>query len=123
MLPRMAAAAWCYQPPTRGRTFGVFGSTSKAEPLAGQNSSLSGRRPDQKPTLSSDGGKLAFMSWRQGGPRVFYLDLATGHQGELSTQPGGYWRPILSRDGSGVICNHGFLEFIPLSSLPRKVWE
>jgi hypothetical protein len=73
--------------------------------------------------LSRDGRKLAFMSRRANNPGVFYKDLVTKKEKELSTDAVCYGS-IFSPDGAGVLCNGSSLQYIPLTGgLPKKIWD
>ena len=79
------------------------------------------------PSLSRDGGKVAFISRANGG-RLFYRDLATGRERELSTG-WGQTAPVFNPDGAGITYlqwqDTGGLKIyaVPLSGLPKTVWD
>jgi len=77
------------------------------------------------PSLSRDGGEMAFVSPRANGERVFYRNLATGRTKELSPDGRVYAGAVFAPDGKGVISAHdGFLAYIPISGgLTRTIWE
>src|ERR1039457_4333357 len=78
------------------------------------------------PSLSRDGGEMAFLSSRANGERGFYRNLATGRAKELSPDgPGSYMGAVFTPDGKGVISAHdGFLVYIPISGgLTKTIWE
>jgi dipeptidyl aminopeptidase/acylaminoacyl peptidase len=84
------------------------------------------------PALSRDGGKVAFVSARANHGRVFYRDLATGQEKELSTDGGSFGSPVFNPEGSGVMCQHFFstssnrnsLDYLPISGgIPKKIWD
>jgi Tol biopolymer transport system component len=54
-------------------------------------------------SLSRDGEKLAFTSKRANRNRLFYRDLATGREKELSTNGYRYGGAFFSSDGSGIM--------------------
>jgi Tol biopolymer transport system component len=56
------------------------------------------------PSLSADGRKLAFLSLRANGIRLFCKDLATGREQEASTEGFRYDTPIFNHDGSKIMC-------------------
>jgi serine/threonine protein kinase len=100
-------------------------ATGKA---AGDASQITeGSYDEQGPSLSKDGGAMAFLSPRANGQRVFYRNLATGRAKELSPDgPGNYTRgAVFAPDGKGVISAHGgFLVYIPVSGgLMKTIWE
>ena len=81
---------------------------------------------EQNPSLSKDGGAMAFLSQRANGQRVFYRNLATGRARELSPDlPGHYTGAVFAPDGKGVISAHdGLLLYIPVSGgLTKTIWE
>ena len=83
-----------------------------------------GSEDEMRPSLARDGRRMAFMSVRANVHRIFYKDLTTGRETELSTDGSNYTSPLFMPDGAGIMCNHGFLEYMPLSGdLPRKIWE
>jgi dipeptidyl aminopeptidase/acylaminoacyl peptidase len=85
-----------------------------------------GSYDEQDPSLSKDGGAMAFLSPRANGQRVFYRNLATGRAKELSPDgPGNYTSAVFTPDGKGVISAHdGFLVYIPVSGgLTKTIWE
>ena len=55
------------------------------------------------PSLSRDGEKVAFTSLRANGIRLFYRDLATGREKELSTDGYRYETPMFNPDGTGIM--------------------
>jgi serine/threonine protein kinase/Tol biopolymer transport system component len=87
------------------------------------------------PSLSRDGGKVAFLSAEDNGIRLFYKDLATGREKELSADGRSYANPVFNPDGTGIMCmlfpdprvafrNRDSLYYLPLSgSLPKKIWD
>jgi hypothetical protein len=80
---------------------------------------------EEQPSLSGDGGKLAFLSWRANGNRLFYRDLATGREKELSADGGNNWHALFTPNGNGVIsARDKSLEYLPLSGgLPKTIWD
>ena len=80
-----------------------------------------------QPSLSQDGGKVAFIS-RANGDRLFYRDLATGRERALSTQ-WGQGAPVFNPDGAAITylqwLDNGGLKIyaVTLSGLPKTVWD
>ena len=80
-----------------------------------------------QPSLSADGGKMAFISRANGG-RLFYRDLATGRERQLSTE-WGQAAPVFNSGGAEVTYlqwqHTGDLKIfaVPLSGLQRMVWD
>jgi serine/threonine protein kinase len=83
-------------------------------------------------TLSADGQKLAFLSNRANGVRLFYKDLTTDHEKELSTEGYRYATPLFNTDGTRVLCVQypsatswrNFVFEIPISGgVSRKIWD
>ncbi len=82
--------------------------------------------------LSRDGKKLSFSSVRMNGVRLFYKDLATARQKEISTEGYRYEAPVFSHDGTRIMCakypspenSRDFIYEIPLSGgVSRKIWD
>jgi Tol biopolymer transport system component len=85
-----------------------------------------GSYDESEPSLSKDGGEMAFISPRANGERVFCRNLATGRAKELSPDgPGSYMGAVFTPDGKGVIsARDGFLVYIPISGgLTKTIWE
>jgi eukaryotic-like serine/threonine-protein kinase len=85
-----------------------------------------------KPSLSADGKKLAFVSLRANGERLFYKDLATGREKEASTEGYRYDTPVFNHDGSKIMCvqypkpdswRDSVFEITILGGFSRKVWD
>ena len=86
-----------------------------------------------RPALSSDGDKLAFLSMRANGQRLFYKDLTSGRpEKEISTDGYRYDTPVFNHDGTRIMCVqypdpkswHNFVCEIPLAGgISRKVWD
>ena len=86
-----------------------------------------------EPLLSKDGEKLAFLSSRANGVRLFYKDLATGLEKEVSTEGYRYETPLFSQDGTKIMCVQypsleswrDFVFEVPVSGggLSKKVWD
>ena len=83
------------------------------------------------PSMSRDGRKMAFTSQRANG-RLFYKDLETGQEKELSRDEHDYGGPVFNRDGTAIICSqnpdprdqHNLMFYVPLSAgLPGKIWD
>jgi TolB protein len=55
----------------------------------------------QSPSWSPDGGKLAYVSWKSGNPRIYELDLTTNRERMLEPVRGAgdYQTPVYSPDG------------------------
>jgi serine/threonine protein kinase/dipeptidyl aminopeptidase/acylaminoacyl peptidase len=90
-----------------------------------------GAAVDESPALSRDGEKIAFISVRVNG-RLFYKDLGTGRETELSADESDYGGPVFNPDGTGIMCwkkpdpkdQHDLMYYLPLSGgLPRKIWD
>jgi Tol biopolymer transport system component len=84
-----------------------------------------GSYDESEPSLSKDGGEMAFISPRANGDRVFYRNLATGRAKELSPDgPGSYMGAVFTPDGKGVIsARDGLLVYIPISGgLTKTIW-
>ena len=84
------------------------------------------------PSLSADGEKLAFLSERANGTRLFYRDLVTGREKEVSTEGYRYGTPVFNHDGTKIMCVQypnaaswrDFIFEVPISGgLSRKVWD
>ena len=77
------------------------------------------------PSLSRDGGEMAFVSMRANVHRVFYKNLATGREKELSTAVGDYFDAVFTPDGTGIIASHdSSVDYIPISGgLPKTIWD
>ena len=84
------------------------------------------------PVLSRDGAKMAFLSPRANSVRLFYKDLKTEREKELSTDGGSYGSPVFNPDGTGVICaqwpdpsaRRASIYYTPFSGgLPRRIWD
>src|SRR5262249_53119345 len=56
------------------------------------------------PSLSQDGHRLAYTSQRINGLRLFYQDLTTGREKELSNEGYRYDAPVFNRDGTKIMC-------------------
>ena len=87
---------------------------------------------EYSPSISRDGLKLAFISDRANGPRLFYKHLAIGREKEVSTEGYRYATPVFNHDGTEILCMqypharswHDFIFEVPLSGgVPRKVWD
>jgi hypothetical protein len=87
---------------------------------------------EDNPSLSADGKKLAFLSLRANGQRLFYKDLATGREQEASTEGSRYDTPVFNHDGSKIMCVQylrpdswrDFVFEITISGgFSRKVWD
>jgi Tol biopolymer transport system component len=82
------------------------------------------------PSLSKDGGKLAFISMRGVLHRPFYRDLSTGRDKELTTDGDSYGNAVFGADGEGIAFarsaayQKASIYYVPLSGgLPRKIWD
>jgi Tol biopolymer transport system component len=84
------------------------------------------------PSLSRDGEKVAFTSVRANGIRLFYRDLATGREKELSTDGYRYETPMFNPNGTGIMyvkypdreSERDFMYYVALSSgLAKEVWD
>ena len=84
------------------------------------------------PSLSADGAKLSFLSRRANGERLFYRELDTGREKEVSTEGYRYTTPVFTHDGTKILCvenaspksSQNFIFEVPVSSgLSRKVWD
>jgi eukaryotic-like serine/threonine-protein kinase len=82
--------------------------------------------------LSRDGGKMAFLSSPVDHPRVFYKDLATAREKEVSAAEGTYPALALNPDGTGIFCwripstssRDSVIEYLPVNGgLPKKIWD
>lgn len=91
-----------------------------------------GSAVDVRPALSRDGQRVAFISRRANGGRLFYRDIAIGGEKELSTEGYRYDTPVFNRDGTGVMYVQypdpgswrDFIYHVPLSNgLPKKIWD
>jgi serine/threonine protein kinase len=87
---------------------------------------------ENKPRLSDDGTKLVFLSQRVNGQRLFYKDLVSGHEKELSTVGYRYDTPIWNRAGTKIMCVQypkpeswrDVIFEVPVSGgISRIVWE
>jgi serine/threonine protein kinase len=58
--------------------------------------------PDVRPSVSADGSKMAFNSFRSGGGEIWFKDLGTGKERPLTVPPGEKSHPVISADGSRV---------------------
>jgi WD40-like Beta Propeller Repeat len=92
----------------------------------------SGPASDVDLSLSRDGERLAFSSQRASKFRIFYKDLATGRENELSADRSNYWSPVFSSDANGVFyerflstaSEHSSLDYTPLSGrLAQTIWD
>jgi Tol biopolymer transport system component len=77
------------------------------------------------PSLSTDGRAMAFHSMRANSERVFYKNLATGREKELSTGVGDYSTPVFAPDGKGIIVGRdNSIDYIPIAGgLPKTIWN
>jgi len=84
------------------------------------------------PSISRDGEKVAFVSTRATEARLFYKDLGTGREKELSTAGASYDSPVFNPDGTGIICTErpnpsswrSFLIYTRISGgLAQKIWD
>ncbi len=84
------------------------------------------------PSLSADGEKLSFLSERVNGQRLFYKDLATGRQKEVSTEGYRYDTPVFNHDATKIMCVQypspeswrDFVFEVPITgALSKKVWD
>jgi eukaryotic-like serine/threonine-protein kinase len=82
--------------------------------------------------LSRDGEKLTFNSKRANGIRLFYRDLATGREKELSTDGYSYGGANFSSDGSGIVSFsqpdreslRGVIYYMPIAGgRPKTIWD
>jgi len=64
----------------------------------------SGPAGEYFPSLSADGRRLSFLSARANGIRLFYKDLATGREKEVSTEGYRYDTPVFSHDATRILC-------------------
>jgi eukaryotic-like serine/threonine-protein kinase len=105
---------------------------SKDAATAGPQRVTSGPAGEHTPALSADGEKLAFLSIRANGPRLFYKDLATGREKEVSTEGYRYDTPKVSRDGTKILCvqypspeswRNVIFEVSIAGGLSRKIWD
>ncbi|MFO1073054.1 MAG: Tol-Pal system beta propeller repeat protein TolB [Geminicoccaceae bacterium] len=55
------------------------------------------------PRFSPDGTKLAYIAYRQGPPRIYIQDLASGRQGQLGDFPGMSFAPRFAPDGRSLL--------------------
>ena len=87
---------------------------------------------EDSPALSADGEKLAFLSMRAHGVRLFYKDLATGREKEVSTEGYRYATPVFNHDGTKIMCvqypnaesGRDFIFEVPISGgVSKKVWD
>jgi serine/threonine protein kinase len=102
------------------------------QPLAVPRQLTSGPAFDQMPSLSRDEHKLAFLSLRTNGVRLFYKDLSTGREQELSTAGYRYDSPLFNADGTKILCvqypsseaSRDSVYEVPVSAgLPTKIWD
>ena len=91
-----------------------------------------GTAGELRPSLSRDGEKVAFTSVRANGIRLFYRDLATGREKELSTDGYRYETPMFNPNGTGIMyvkypdreSVRDFMYYVALSGgLAKKVWD
>ena len=87
---------------------------------------------EYSPALSANGEKLAFLSQRSNGIRLFYKDLITAREKEISTDGYRYGAPSLNIDGTKVMCVQypradswrDFIFEVPISGgISRKIWD
>ncbi len=87
---------------------------------------------ERSPALSSDQRGLAFLARRESGTRLFYKDLTTGREKELSTAGYRYEAPVFSPDGTRIMCVQypspaSFRDVVyevPVSGGPSKtIWD
>jgi Tol biopolymer transport system component len=92
----------------------------------------SGPAGEYFPSLSADGKRLSFLSARANGIRLFYKDLATGQEKEVSTEGYRYDTPVFSHDGTGILCvqypspeswRNVIFEAQIAGGLSRTVWD
>jgi eukaryotic-like serine/threonine-protein kinase len=57
---------------------------------------------DYSHSMSADGKKLAFVSWRSGNPDIWIKDLESGKEKPLTESPAEEYLPMISPDGSLV---------------------
>lgn len=62
---------------------------------------------DSHPSLSGDGGRMAFESTRSGNRDIWLMDLGTGAKTNLTESPGDERRPRIRTDGSQVAYSAG----------------
>jgi len=91
-----------------------------------------GSAGENNPALSRDGGKLAFISTRANNVRLFYRNLATGSEEELSASGDSSDTPIFNPEGTGIMWMQypdpagwrNFFCYAPLSGgLSKKIWD
>jgi dipeptidyl aminopeptidase/acylaminoacyl peptidase len=95
-----------------------------------------GIKKDRDPRFSPDGGRVAFVSDRDGAPQIFILDLAGGEPRKLTSAPLGFEAPIWSPDGKFLVaqgdtfadcadsaCNQARLEHEEKSKVKARVAE
>jgi len=83
-----------------------------------------GSNGESAPSLSKDGREMAFSSMRANGVRVFYKNLATGREKELSTEGGNYSIPVFAPDGGIIVGHDSSIDYIPVSGgLPKTIWN
>jgi Tol biopolymer transport system component len=84
------------------------------------------------PSLSRDGERVAFTSVRANGIRLFYRDLATAREKELSADGYRYETPVFNSDATGIIyvmypdreSVRDSIYYVPLSGgLAKKIWD
>ncbi|MBK7145227.1 MAG: PD40 domain-containing protein [Xanthomonadales bacterium] len=60
---------------------------------------------EYQPSFSADGRKLLYITWNDAAQgAIIERDLASGNERTLSTQPGFYYGPQYSLDGSRIVC-------------------
>jgi Tol biopolymer transport system component len=92
-----------------------------------------GRAGESSPSLSADGEKLSFLSPEGAkGIRLFYKDLASGREKEVSTEGYRYETPVFNHDGTKIMCVQypqpdswrNFVSEITIAGgFSRKVWD
>jgi Tol biopolymer transport system component len=105
---------------------------ANAKPLGEPRQVTDGPAGENFFTLSRDGEKLAFLSNRTNGERLFYKNLVTGRVKEVSTEGYRYATPVFSPDGANILCVQypkpeswrNFIFEIPVSGgVSRKIWD